>query len=67
MMVELFGSAEAFRYRAALPSGSFTEWKFAHDGWLYAVGALNRAPDEELTILRARRVLDTWEWLDSCV
>jgi hypothetical protein len=65
MAAERIGGAEAFRYWVALPSGSLTEWKFAYDGWLFAVGALNRAPEEDATIMRARQALDSWEWLDA--
>ena len=60
---EQVGGAAAFRYWVAFPGGSFTEWKFAHDGWLFAVGAWNRAADEDVTIMRARQVLDSWQWL----
>jgi hypothetical protein len=63
--VERIGGAEAFSYWVALPTGSFKEWKFAYDGWLFAVAAHHRAPDEDATIARARRVLDSWEWLDA--
>jgi hypothetical protein len=65
MTGEQIGGAEAFRYWVAFPGGSFTEWKFAHAGWLFAVGAWNGAPDEDLTIMRARQALDSWEWLDG--
>ncbi len=65
VVAERVGGEDAFRYRAALPHGELTEWKFAHDGWLYAAGAINRAPDEVVTGMRARAVLDTWEWLDD--
>jgi hypothetical protein len=58
--VERIGGEEAFRYTADVPSGRLTEWKFAHDGWLYVVGALNRAPDDAVTIMRARQALATW-------
>jgi hypothetical protein len=64
--VEEIGGEEAFRYHAALPRGTrLTEWKFAHAGWLYAVGVLNHAPDDSLTVMRVRRALDSWEWLES--
>jgi hypothetical protein len=53
----------AFRYRLAFGRTQLTEWKFAHGGWLYVVGAMNRAADEGGTLERARRVLDTWVWL----
>lgn len=60
------GGAEAFRYHVPLPTGSaLTEWKIAHDGWLYSVGVLARASDEAPTIRRARRALDTWQWLSA--
>jgi hypothetical protein len=66
MSVEEIGGEEAFRYQIALPSGArLTEWKFAHAGWLYAVGSRNRAHDEDITLSRARSILDTWEWLPS--
>jgi hypothetical protein len=61
--VERIGGEEAFRYSAAVPTGDLTEWQFAHDGWLYIVGAMNHAPDDGPTITRAREALDSWEWL----
>jgi len=61
--VERIAGEEAFRYCADLPGGRLTEWKFAHDGWLYVVGAFNHAPDDAATVVRARQALDSWEWL----
>ena len=63
--VERIGGEEAFRYSATVPTGDLTEWQLAHDGWLYVVGAMNHAPDDAVTVMRARHVLDTWEWLGS--
>jgi hypothetical protein len=66
MSVEEIGGDRAFRYQIAPPHGPrLTEWKFAHAGWLYAVGSFNRASDEAVTLSRARRILDSWEWLRS--
>jgi hypothetical protein len=64
--VERIGGEKAFRYSATLPAGTdLTEWQVARDGWLYIVGVLNRAPDNAVTIMRARQALDSWEWLGS--
>jgi hypothetical protein len=63
LAVEDVAGEEAFRYRIAFGKTELTEWKFAHAGWLYGVGAMYRAPVEAATVERARRVLDTWEWL----
>lgn len=63
--VERIAGEEAFRYSADIPSGRLTEWKFAHDGWLYVVGSMNHAPDDAATVMRARQALDSWEWLGS--
>jgi hypothetical protein len=63
MASEQIGGAEAFRYWIAHPGGSLTEWKFAYDGWLYAVGAFHRGRDEDATIARARAALASWEWI----
>jgi hypothetical protein len=64
MSLEEIGGEEAFRYHAVLPGGTgFVEWKFAHAGWLYAVGGFTRGPDRAATLSRLRRVLDSWEWL----
>jgi hypothetical protein len=55
----------AFRYWFGLGRWRVTEWKLAHAGWLYVVGVFNWAPDAEqqLTVARAREVLETWTWL----
>jgi hypothetical protein len=63
--VERIGGEEAFRYSAALPRSSLTQWQFAHDGWLYVVSAFSRAADDAVTVMRARQALDSWEWLGS--
>jgi hypothetical protein len=64
IVVEQVAGEEAYRYRLASGRAQLTEWKFSHRGWLYVVGAFNRAQDEDATVARAREVLDTWEWLD---
>jgi hypothetical protein len=63
IVVDRIGGEQAYRYRLALGRTDVIEWKFAHDGWLYVVGAFNRCDDEVATFERARKVLDTWEWL----
>jgi hypothetical protein len=63
--VERIAGEEAFRYTADTPTGRLTEWKLAHDGWLYVVGAMNHAPDDAVTVMRARQALDSWEWLGN--
>ena len=67
LVVERVAGEEAFRYHVAAPGPALIEWKFAHRGWLYAVGTFNRGPDEATTVQRARKVPDTWEWLHSQV
>ncbi len=54
------------RYRRPLNVyRSLIEWKFAHAGWLYGVGALVYRNDDEVRAEdRARDVLSTWQWLD---
>ncbi|MEA2418222.1 MAG: hypothetical protein QOE60_428 [Thermoleophilaceae bacterium] len=61
--VERVGGEEAYRYRLGIRGMELTEWKFAHDGWLYVVGALCRSKDATSVVSRARATLDTWEWL----
>jgi hypothetical protein len=63
VVVDRIGGEEAYRYRLALGRTDVIEWKFAHGGWLYVVGAVNRCDDEVATLERAREVLDSWEWL----
>jgi hypothetical protein len=61
--VERVGGEKAYRYRLAVGNSELTEWKFAHDGWLYVVGVLSRPEDAPVSVARGRAVLDTWEWL----
>ena len=54
----------AQRYRVILNSGALTEWKFAHDGWLFVAGVFSRSRDDEAeTVRRSQAVLSTWRWL----
>jgi hypothetical protein len=54
----------AYRYGVTLRMGRLTEWKFAHDGWLFVVGLLVRGPtrDTETAHQRARAMLASWQW-----
>jgi hypothetical protein len=54
----------AYRYRLTINEKSLTEWKFAREGWLYAVGLLCTRDDDELDMAgRSRRILDSWRWI----
>jgi len=56
---------QAFGCSVVLRSGVLTDWKLAHDGWLFVVGTLNWAPlaERETALERTRAALDTWQWL----
>ena len=55
----------AYRYEAHLSVGRLTEWKFAHDGWLYVVGVVALGMDHTETVHQVRRVLGTWQWVPA--
>jgi len=43
------------RYRIALGAKGLTEWKFAHDGWLFVGGVLAVPADHEATMITSGR------------
>jgi hypothetical protein len=65
VIVERIAGETAYRYEVVVNSRPLIEWKFVHAGWLFVVGVLNCALEEEqqATVQRARAALDTWEWL----
>jgi hypothetical protein len=63
---ESVAGERAYRARFVVARRPLTEWRFAHAGWLFVVGARTTKPGDEAHVLdRARRVLRTWQWLES--
>lgn len=67
VILDEIAGERAYRYGVTLRTGRLTEWKFAHDGWLFVVGLLVRAPtnDADTAHQRARAMLASWEWVSD--
>jgi hypothetical protein len=63
---ELVGEA-ALGYTIEFTRRTLTDWKLAHEGWLYVIGVLtlrDRALHER-AVRRSLDVLETWRWLPA--
>ncbi|MEJ7656236.1 MAG: hypothetical protein WKF33_04310 [Thermoleophilaceae bacterium] len=57
---------DGWRVRVVFASAALTDWKFAHAGWLFVVGALCHPPDPETEVLTmVRSSLETWRWANE--
>jgi hypothetical protein len=57
----------ALGYTMAVRRCLLTDWKLAHDGWLFVIGVLSVRDEHvhEEAVRRALDALDTWEWLSA--